>query len=470
MIYLETFDNGPGGWSGWISNAAGPKPLEIRRMTAVIIVALGFLAASITAPHGAEAPLETTVEIVATGQALQVPADFKPPTPYSVSDHVPSIGFARYPLPDKAACKWSHWGPGAVLPDGRVLTSLGDHCDIDGNSYLYEYDPATHVLRLVADLQSAVADFEEGDFGFGKIHDRLNIGADGNVYFASYWGLRSGYDEEFQGERLFRYNPASGELTDLGMPKAGWGYPSSNFAPQHGLYYAEAAYRPDYDNETRGRQFFVFDINGREIRFMNGHEGTGYGRDLFTDRNGNAYFNNGDRTLVKYDPVANDLTDLGPVMPVSRLRRTAGPDIGGMLYATSSDTDASGRRILFSFAPRTLRTRTIAALWADTPAMALHPRGRYVYMVPGNITYPGRPLIRTDLRDGSIEVVAFLAQAIQDEQDFTLGGTYSLCVDNDTAYIEFGVNNDMAFVTVGLPPHSDEGSVIAGSRRTGRRR
>src|SRR5215213_2353065 len=30
MKYSETFDNGPGGWFGWISNSAGPKPLEIR--------------------------------------------------------------------------------------------------------------------------------------------------------------------------------------------------------------------------------------------------------------------------------------------------------------------------------------------------------------------------------------------------------------------------------------------------------
>jgi hypothetical protein len=28
--YIETFDRGPGGWFGWISNALGPKPLEIQ--------------------------------------------------------------------------------------------------------------------------------------------------------------------------------------------------------------------------------------------------------------------------------------------------------------------------------------------------------------------------------------------------------------------------------------------------------
>ncbi|MCC6508558.1 MAG: hypothetical protein IT423_05600 [Pirellulaceae bacterium] len=27
--YVETFDDGPGGWFGWIDNARGPKPLEI---------------------------------------------------------------------------------------------------------------------------------------------------------------------------------------------------------------------------------------------------------------------------------------------------------------------------------------------------------------------------------------------------------------------------------------------------------
>lgn len=35
MRYKETFDEGPGGWYGWISNAAGPKPLEIRDSCAI---------------------------------------------------------------------------------------------------------------------------------------------------------------------------------------------------------------------------------------------------------------------------------------------------------------------------------------------------------------------------------------------------------------------------------------------------
>lgn len=33
--YIEEFDDGPGGWFGWISNSAGPKPLEIRNSCAI---------------------------------------------------------------------------------------------------------------------------------------------------------------------------------------------------------------------------------------------------------------------------------------------------------------------------------------------------------------------------------------------------------------------------------------------------
>lgn len=34
-VYRETFDDGPGGWFGFVSNALGPKPLEIRDSSAV---------------------------------------------------------------------------------------------------------------------------------------------------------------------------------------------------------------------------------------------------------------------------------------------------------------------------------------------------------------------------------------------------------------------------------------------------
>ncbi len=34
-IYRESFEEGPGGWFGWVSNSVGPKPLEVRESCAI---------------------------------------------------------------------------------------------------------------------------------------------------------------------------------------------------------------------------------------------------------------------------------------------------------------------------------------------------------------------------------------------------------------------------------------------------
>src|SRR5690606_24603432 len=89
-------------------------------------------------------------------------------------------------------------------------------------------------------VQSAVKDFKPGQFGFGKIHGRLNEGTDGKIYFPTYWGQWRTQSEFFEGDRVFSYDPKSHELTDLGMPVYGWGYPSSHMAADQKLIYAEA--------------------------------------------------------------------------------------------------------------------------------------------------------------------------------------------------------------------------------------
>ena len=35
MQCLEAFDQGPGGWYGWINNAEGLKPLEVGESSAI---------------------------------------------------------------------------------------------------------------------------------------------------------------------------------------------------------------------------------------------------------------------------------------------------------------------------------------------------------------------------------------------------------------------------------------------------
>lgn len=439
--------------------ACGRWPVGVRRVLVGLVVALTVAG---TARLSTADSLASTATRIESDKLLEEPEGFSFPTPYTILPYRPVVDAVSYMTPEsimgeshspytRTTPKWSHWGPLLVLPDGRVLSSIGDHGGIDGNSYLYEYDPQTRVLRPVGDLLSVVEDWEQGEFGFGKIHGRLSLGDDGNVYFTSYWGQEQGDNEVFEGDRLFMYNPENERITDLGMPAEGWGYPSTHMAPGHGLFYAEAVWRTDYQGENKGRRFFVYDLETESIRFMGGHEDSDYGRDFFVDSEGNAYFNGGNRTLVKYDASSNQLIDRGPIMPISRIRRTAGPDPDGVMYATSRDTDDTGQHVLFSFDPATGETETITHVPHDTPAMAIDAAGEYAYMAPRyRDDGTGRPLIRTSLEDGSIQVVAFLEAAVIEALDLERfpHTSYSLAVDGDAVYVQFGIAHEMVLLRV----------------------
>lgn len=107
-----------------------------------------------------------------------------------VVDHV------EYPLPYPDGRPWSIWGKGLLASNGRFYSAVGDHHTMgdddphgrDGNAYLYEYDPATKLVRVVGDAQSAFGRHVPGQNGYGKIHARLDEGPDGRLYTHTYWG------------------------------------------------------------------------------------------------------------------------------------------------------------------------------------------------------------------------------------------------------------------------------------------
>ncbi len=402
---------------------------------------------------------------IESSKFLEIPEAFSKHFEYPVLSDAPivdaviyknaaSLMGRSYSRHTRTAPKWSHWGPGVVLPDGRVLTSLGDHGGIDGNTFIYEYDPETLIMRPVADLLSAVEGWNRGEFGFGKIHGRLSLGMDGYVYCASYWGQESGDSETLYGDRIFRYDPHNETLEDLGAPARGWGLPSTHMAPEQGLFYAETLWRRDFDQQDHKWKFLAFDVEKQEVVFMGGHEGLDYGRDFFVDDRGNAFFNNGERSLVKYDAGSSSLTDLGPVMPVSRIRRTAGPGPDGMLYATSADADDSGERVLFRFDPSNHQTEIITPIDTDTPGMDVNEDATYAYMAPRyqrNFgSDMGKPVLRTCLDDGTTKVIAFLEKALLEELGITNfpNCTFGLIVHEDIVYIQYGLANKLILVRV----------------------
>jgi len=92
-----------------------------------------------------------------------------------------------YPRPDYDGDPWSQWGQGVVLPDGRVISAIGDHLGRGGNSFIFVFDPATGVMTRVADVADSLSHPAES-WGFGKVHGQMVLGEDGDVYFSTYWG------------------------------------------------------------------------------------------------------------------------------------------------------------------------------------------------------------------------------------------------------------------------------------------
>ncbi len=102
------------------------------------------------------------------------------------NDTTPRIEAVIYPHPDYEGKPWSQWGQGLVLDDGRFLSAIGDEIGPDGNSYLYEYDPATKTLTQIIDVL-AITDHTPGDWGFGKIHAQMVRGPCDSVMVTTYW-------------------------------------------------------------------------------------------------------------------------------------------------------------------------------------------------------------------------------------------------------------------------------------------
>ena len=148
---------------------------------------------------------------------------------------------AVYPGPAETGNPWSQWGQGAVTADGRFLSAVGDHLGADGNSYVYEFDPATGRLTLVTDVLSLV-DHQPGAWGYGKIHAQMVPGPCDQVYVSTYWGTRDDlvYGEGYDGDLLLRIDPTARTTGVLGVPVPGHGTPSMGGAPALGLLYGEA--------------------------------------------------------------------------------------------------------------------------------------------------------------------------------------------------------------------------------------
>ena len=160
----------------------------------------------------------------ATGTTVSSPEFLLPPAGASLPAHTvaaapPRVEFVAYPRPPYNGKPWSQWGGSELASNGRFYSAIGDHLGIDGNAYLYEYDPATQRIRAIGDALTAVGHIR-GKPGHGKIHGMINQAADGYLYMTTYWGQREDaqFDDAYRGGVILRY-PVANITAPLETPR-----------------------------------------------------------------------------------------------------------------------------------------------------------------------------------------------------------------------------------------------------------
>ena len=338
-----------------------------------------------------------------------------------------------YPGPADTGNPWSQWGQGIVLADGRVLSAVGDHRGIDGNTYLYEFDPARGRLTTIADALSVIG-HQPGAWGYGKIHAPLVAGPCGEVYAATYWGTRRDlvYGNGYQGDRLLRLDPDARTIGPLGDPVAGYGVPS--MAGSATTLFLEAV-RPE--SEPDAGALVTYDIASGETAVVDDDPGHVGFRAVAVDAAGRALYTQPAGSLTRYDPTTGERTTLADPLPGRFLRAATTPDPGGTVYGVTQDP------------PVFIAIRADGAIDELGPApgyvasLAMSPDGRTVYFVPGahgDGWTTGTPLMTLDTTTGALSTVLELNPIAEAGLNLTVGGTYNVVLDADRNRLFIGLN------------------------------
>src|SRR5262249_19660685 len=129
-------------------------------------------------PDGKEVVTDTSPEF------LKGPTTLKEGV--AIAKTPPTVDFLYFPGQTYAGKPWSNWGDSLAV-NGKYYASIGDHLAPTGNAFVHEYDPETKKIRQLVDLRKLL-NLPEGHYSPGKIHSRIDLGADGWLYYSTHRG------------------------------------------------------------------------------------------------------------------------------------------------------------------------------------------------------------------------------------------------------------------------------------------
>jgi hypothetical protein len=419
-------------------------------------------------PGGKEAVTDTSDEFLKPGSTLKGGV--------AIAKAAPTVDFLFFPCQTYAGNPWSTWGD-SVVAGGKYYASLGDHLSADskkaaqgtGTGYVYEYDPATKKLRLLADA-SKVLNLPKGHYTPGKIHGRLDMGEDGWLYYSTHRGsTRVTIDQyHYKGDWIFRTNPATAETEVLVCgPVPKHCIPASVLDPKRMIFYGgTAAGSGDGSGEDDKVQFFAYDVKAKKVLYS-GPDGPG--RYMILARStGRIYWVPGkdDRVgpVVRWDPEKGGAP--AKIDAVLGCRAATQETADGMVY-TVSKGGRGGATTIYAFNTKTEKAEALGDAAVGSQAyiasIDVDPSGRYLYYCAGahgGSDGDGTPIVQFDVRTKQRKVIAFLAPFYRKAYGFAPVGTYSTAIDEkgETLYVTWNVNRSgrawdcVGMTAIHIPP------------------
>ena len=420
----------------------------------VVLLALSFLGAAALGAGGGPAnkgPATITFPPSLPGGKAVVSdqtRDFlEPPTTLrtgvTIASTAPRVEFLFYPGQTYAGKPWSAWGDSLAV-NGKYYSAIGDHLAPAGNAFVYEYDPEKKSFRRLVDLRRLLA-LPEGHYTPGKIHSRLDLGADGWLYFGTHRGSTRVTTERYhyKGDWIVRVNPATGKAEVVVQgPVPRHCIPCSVLDPKRLIFYGGTA--PGAAGKS-GR-FFAYDIKAKKLRYSGPAGPERYM--LFARSSGRVYYTAGkeDGPLMRYDPTREG----GPVKIAGRIgiRAATTETPQGIVYTVSKGGKGTAAT-LYAFHTATEKIEELgpAAVGSQSYIASLDadPRGRYLYYnagAHGGSAADGAAIVQFDTRTKRKKVIAFLHPFYKEKYGCTLKGTYSSALDprGDKLYVTWNVS------------------------------
>ncbi len=203
-----------------------------------------------------------------------------------------------------------NWAALKVARDGKVYAGLACHgCD----GHMVCYNPVADRMIDIGNLTRLCGESGLHRGPQSKIHAKFGEGSDGRIYFATHAGWWFNYarfatKESYPGAHWMAYDPKTGKVEDFGIGPRYEGINTGAYDPKFNRIYGLT--------HPRGH-FVYYDVaTGKTVDKGRVNNWESICRTLGIDDQGNVYGNLGTGQLYKYDPRADEITELALHIPI----------------------------------------------------------------------------------------------------------------------------------------------------------